>query len=81
MLRFAPRKALGIAARMCRASLDATSCFAACSSAHRWLKRWQEDGTLEQLQSRVLGIAQNQGMINWNYGAIDGSFSPWKRWR
>ena len=55
--------------------------WASKSSAHRWLKRWQEDGTLEQLQSRVLGIAQNQGMINWNYGAIDGSFSPWKRWR
>ena len=47
--------------------------WASKSSAHRWLKRWQEDGTLEQLQSRVLGIAQNQGMINWNYGAIDGS--------
>ena len=43
--------------------------WASKSSAHRWLKRWQEDGTLEKLQSRVLGIAQNQGMINWNYGA------------
>jgi hypothetical protein len=27
-----------------------------------------------------LGIAQNKGLINWNYGAVDGSFSPWKRW-
>ena len=43
------------------------------SSAHRWLKRWQQDGTLEQLQSRILGIAQNKAMINWNYGAVDGS--------
>lgn len=35
--------------------------WASKSLAHRWLKRWQEDGTLERLQSRVLGIAQNQG--------------------
>jgi transposase len=54
--------------------------WASKSSAHRWLKRWQQDGTLEQLQSRILGIAQNKGLINWNYGAVDGSFSPWKRW-
>ena len=33
--------------------------WASKSSAHRWLKRWQEDGTLERLQSRILGIAQN----------------------
>ena len=48
------------------------------SSAHRWLKRWQKDGTFEQLQSRILALADNNGLINWNYGAIDGSFSPWK---
>jgi hypothetical protein len=39
------------------------------------LKRWQEDGTFEHLQSRILAIADHQGLINWNYGAIDGSFS------
>ena len=57
--------------------------WASKSSAHRWLKRWREDGTLEKLQARVLGlgIAENQGLINWNYGAVDGSFSPWQRWR
>ena len=57
--------------------------WASKSSAHRWLKRWQEDGTFEHLQSRILAIsfagarsaiADNQGLINWNYGAIDGSF-------
>ena len=61
--------------------LPGGSIWASKSSAHRWLKRWQQDGTLEQLQGRILGIAQNKGMINWNYGAVDGSFSPWKRWR
>ena len=52
--------------------------WASKSSAHRWLKRWKEDGTFEHLQSRILAYADNQGFINWNYGAIDGSFSPWQ---
>ena len=43
-----------------------------------WLKRWKEDGTFEHLQSRILALADSQGLINWNYGAIDGSFSPWQ---
>ena len=46
-----------------------------------WLKRWQSDETLKALQARILGIAEEQGLINWSYGAVDGSFSPWKgRW-
>ena len=49
--------------------------WASKSAAHRWLKRWQEDGTFEYLQSRILAIADSRGLINWNYGAIDGSFS------
>ena len=46
--------------------------------AHRWLKRWQLDGTLEALQARILGIGQDKGLINWSYGAVDGSFYPWE---
>ena len=52
--------------------------WASKSSAHRWLKRWQEDGTFEHLQARILALADSEGLINWNYGAIDGSFSPWQ---
>ena len=55
--------------------------WASKSAAHRWLKRWQKDGTFEHLQSRILAIADNKGLINWNFGAVDGSFSPWKRRR
>ena len=55
--------------------------WASKSSAHRWLKRWERDGTLEHIQGRVLGIAENKELINWNYGAVDGSFSPWEGWR
>ena len=53
--------------------------WASKSSAHRWLQRWQIDGTLERLQARILGIASEKGLINWSYGAIDGSFSHWER--
>ena len=53
--------------------------WAAKSSAHRWLMRWQADGTLKILQARILGMASEKGLINWSYGAVDGSFSPWKR--
>ncbi|NRB09037.1 MAG: transposase, partial [Richelia sp.] len=55
--------------------------WASNSSAHRWLKRWQLDGRLEALQALILGIGQEKGLINWSYGPLDGSFSPWKgRW-
>ncbi len=52
--------------------------WASKSATHRWLKRWQEDGTFEYLKARILAIADEKGLINWNYGAIDGSFSPWQ---
>ena len=52
--------------------------WASKNSAHRWLKRWQLDGTLEALQRGILGIGQEKGLINWSYAAVDGSFSPGK---
>lgn len=55
--------------------------WASKSSGHRWLKRWHKDGTLDDIQARILGLAHNDGLICWNSGAVDGSFSPWKRWR
>ena len=55
--------------------------WASKSTAHRWLQRWQADGTLALMQARILGIAEERGMIRWQYGAVDGSFSPWQRRR
>ena len=49
------------------------------SAAQRWLQRWQVDGTLAAMQARLLGLAEAHGMIQWPYGAVDGSFSPWQR--
>ena len=52
--------------------------WASKSSSHRWLKRWRTDGTFEHLKARVLAIADERGLINWDFGAVDGSFSPWQ---
>jgi hypothetical protein len=48
------------------------------SAAHRWLLRWRADGTLAAMQVRIVGIAEERGMIHWEYGAVDGAFSPWE---
>ena len=50
-------------------------------AAQRWLQRRQVDGTLVAMQARILGIAEEHGMMQWQYGAVDGSFSPWPRRR
>src|SRR6516162_6388526 len=31
------------------------------SATHRWLQRWQANGTLAAMQARILGIAEEQG--------------------
>ena len=52
--------------------------WASKSATHRWLQRWQVDGTLAAMQARILGVAEEKGMIRWEYGAVDGAFSPWQ---
>src|SRR5262245_34089220 len=48
------------------------------SATHRWLQWWQADGMLAAMQARILGVAAERGMMRWEYGAVDGAFSPWK---
>jgi transposase len=55
--------------------------WAAKSAAQRWLQRWQADGTLAAMHARILGLAEAHGVMQWPYGAIDGSCSPWARRR
>ena len=52
--------------------------WASKSAAHRWLKRWQHEGTLASMQARLLGIAEERGLLQWQYGAVDGAFAPWQ---
>jgi transposase len=55
--------------------------WASKSAAQRGLQRWQGDGTLAARHARLLGLAEERGMIQWPYGGVDGSFSPWHRRR
>src|SRR5437867_8616900 len=55
--------------------------WASKSATHRWLQRWHMEGTLAAMQARILGIAEERGLIHWDYGAVDGAFSPWEGWR
>lgn len=77
--RFALNSMLYVLITGCRwCDLPKGEHWASKSSAHRRLQRWQSNGTLEAIQSRVLGLAHNQGLIKWDAGAVDGSFSPWQ---
>ena len=55
--------------------------WASKSATHRWLQRWQADGTLARMQARILGLAEERGLIHWQDGAVDGACSPWHRRR
>lgn len=55
--------------------------WASQSAAHRWRQRWQANGTLAAVHARILGLAEAHGMMQWPYGAVDGSFSPGQRRR
>lgn len=55
--------------------------WASTSAAHRWWQRWQADGMLAAMQARILALAEEHGMIQWQYGAVDGAFSPRQRRR
>lgn len=48
------------------------------STAHRYLGVYEQDGTLDRIKARILGIAHNEGLIEWSGGVVDGSFSPWQ---
>jgi transposase len=48
------------------------------SAAPRWRKRWQHEGTLASRQARLRGIAEERGLRQWPYGAVDGALSPWQ---
>ena len=53
-------------------------CWAKRSTAHEWLGLFQEQGILEKMRNAILVIADLAKLIDWEKGAIDGSFSPCK---
>lgn len=56
--------------------LPKSSQFASKSSAHRWLLRWQRDGTWHRILEKLLKIAAYKNLIDPNRLLVDGSFSP-----
>ena len=52
------------------------------ASAHRWLGRWQADGTLDNILTALIEAADLAGLLNWERLAGDGFFFQGKRrWR
>jgi len=45
------------------------------STAHKWLGIFQSLGIWEEIQQKLLNMAEAKKLINWDKGAIDGSFS------
>lgn len=48
------------------------------STSHRWLGIWQDDGTWKRIAARILGAADNLGLVDLTMGSVDGMFVPGK---
>lgn len=57
---------------------DNRAIFASKSSSHRWLQRWQADGTLDKIERGMVAMADLSGQIDWSKASVDGSFSLWQ---
>jgi transposase len=51
------------------------------SASHRWLGKWQQDGTLDRMLQALLNTAELSDMLNWKRLAADGFFFSGKRGR
>lgn len=49
------------------------------ATAHRRLRRWQEDGVWERVRQALLAELDAAGGIDWSAALLDGSFVPAKR--
>jgi hypothetical protein len=45
-------------------------------ATQRWWRRWRAAGTLAAMPVRILGIADERGMMHGAYGAVDSAVSP-----
>lgn len=48
------------------------------STAHEWLGKFEEMGIWAKIKNSILSMADLANLIDWDKGAVDGSFSPWK---
>ena len=54
--------------------LPKTPAFASKSAAHRWLLKWQRDGTWQKILDKLLRIAAYKKLIDTERLLVDGSF-------
>jgi transposase len=53
--------------------------YAAKSTVYHWLRKWSEEGVLEEAWRRLLSLLEAEGGIDLSEGSLDGSFVPAKR--
>jgi len=53
-------------------------CWAKRSTAHEWLGWFNEMGILDKVRNAILVMADLARLVDWEKGAVDGSFSPWE---
>lgn len=53
-------------------------CWSKRSTAHEWLGWFNETGVLNKVRNAILSMADLAKLIDWEKGAVDGSFSPWQ---
>lgn len=58
--------------------LPKTEAFASKSASHRWLLRWQSDGTWQKILETLIQIAFRKKLIDPDRLLVDGSFFPLK---
>lgn len=59
--------------------LPKSDAYAAKSTVYHWLRRWSEQGVLEAIWRKLLGLLEVQGELDMTEGSLDGSFVPSKR--
>ena len=53
--------------------------YAAKSTVYHPLRRWSEEGVLEAIWRKLLGLLEAEGELDMTEGSLDGSFVPSKR--
>lgn len=60
----------------CRwADLPKEQCYASRATSHRWMLRFEKEGVLDRVLSRLLLYAKKAGKIDLHHLLVDGTFS------
>lgn len=51
------------------------SAFGAKSTLHRWFQQWCEHGVMEKIWERLVGHADELGLVHWRWQSVDGAMA------